>query len=92
MSAAFGVGAIMERSQSLAHVFAGMATGRIGTGGEFDDGFEQRGLVDGGLPLAKRVFRIFQNAGEILFRHGAKADAPGPLRHGSCAPEMILFP
>jgi hypothetical protein len=91
MSAAFGVGD-MERSQSLAEVFPNMATGRIGAGGESGDGFEQRGLIDGGLPLAKRVFRIFQNAGEILFRHGAKAEAPGPLCHGSSAREMILFP
>lgn len=92
MRRAASVAGDMERSHFRAKVFASMVTERIGTSGESGDGFEQRGLVDGGLPLAKRVSRVFQNAGEILFRDGAKADAPGPHRHGSSAPEMILFP
>ena len=52
MRRAASVAGDMERSHLGAEVFASMASGRIGTGGESGDGFEQRGLIDGGLPLA----------------------------------------
>jgi hypothetical protein len=82
----------MEASEAGEDFVAGSACGDVGAGVKSRESVDERGLVDCRLTFAEGVGGVFQDASEVLFGFGAKANPPVRLGHLTFEPEIAALP
>ena len=82
----------MQTSEAREDFVAGGACGDVGAGVQSRESVDERGLVDCRLTFAEGVGGVFQDANEVLFGFGAKANPPERLGHSTSEPEIAALP
>ena len=79
----------MEAPKIGEDFITGGASWHVRAGLERREGFNERDPIDPRLAIAERVGGIFQDAGEVLFGLGAKANPPLGLAQLCPAPDNV---